>query len=164
MMSRRSLFLLGLIGLAFVAPALAQQLDGADPADDTAALASFPYCVCSDYKCRASPYRLYYKGTFPDPKNKALARLCYTVRMVSLLPGLLNSAYGNCICCWGILTAEAGSQQGVPWNFAFESEAPGLSAAATARNVSVRFGPVVCPLEPSAVQHHQSGTSEPLPR
>ena len=90
MMSRRSLFLLGLIGLAFVAPAFTQTLDGSEldatTVDETAALASFPYCVCSDYKCKASPYRLRYKGTFKDPKNAALARICYTVNMVSPRP------------------------------------------------------------------------------
>lgn len=77
--------LLALLGSCLALTALAQgSIDGISGVPtETEALAAFPYCVCTDYKCRASPYRLRYKSTSPDPKAPSTTRICYTVENVS---------------------------------------------------------------------------------
>lgn len=54
---------------------------GSTPEVETASLSRFPYCVCKDYRCIASPYRLEFAGT------KTLAGgnvdVCFSVQRVS---------------------------------------------------------------------------------
>lgn len=101
LLSGPGLLLLAILGSCLALTALAQgTIDGiVGTPTDTEALAGFPYCVCSDYRCRASPYRLRYKSTGPDPRASNLKRICYTVEQVSKLHIYMLMSPGPCHAC-----------------------------------------------------------------
>lgn len=53
--------------------------------DSTAALATFPYCQCNDYRCKASPYRLRLGEVGPSGTSGKLDKICYNIEMVSAI-------------------------------------------------------------------------------
>ncbi|KAJ9526981.1 hypothetical protein QJQ45_025308 [Haematococcus lacustris] len=53
--------------------------ESSQSADDVAALNSFPYCACTDYRCGSSPYQL---ATPSVTASASTTRLCYTFRTV----------------------------------------------------------------------------------
>ncbi|KAJ9527634.1 hypothetical protein QJQ45_025912 [Haematococcus lacustris] len=53
--------------------------ESSQSADDVAALNSFPYCACTDYRCGSSPYQL---ATPSVTASTTTTRLCYTFRTV----------------------------------------------------------------------------------
>jgi hypothetical protein len=51
-----------------------------DPSQDVAAIATFPFCVCDDYRCSTSPYRIRQQRPQVGSVN---TRLCYAFEYVS---------------------------------------------------------------------------------
>lgn len=50
-----------------------------DAPSETAALSTFPYCVCDQYKCNMGPYRLNYVGRTETLTN---VELCFKLEVV----------------------------------------------------------------------------------
>lgn len=54
-----------------------------DPYQEVAEIATFPYCVCEDYRCSTSPYRITELQPSVGPVN---TKLCYEFQYVSTAP------------------------------------------------------------------------------
>ena len=53
-----------------------------------AALSTFPFCVCSDYKCADSPYRLVDSGI--SPVGTDYTDICFVIEDVSRLHACMH--------------------------------------------------------------------------
>eukprot|EP00197_Chlamydomonas_leiostraca_P002086 CAMPEP_0202858430 /NCGR_PEP_ID=MMETSP1391-20130828/971_1 /ASSEMBLY_ACC=CAM_ASM_000867 /TAXON_ID=1034604 /ORGANISM="Chlamydomonas leiostraca, Strain SAG 11-49" /LENGTH=218 /DNA_ID=CAMNT_0049537351 /DNA_START=166 /DNA_END=819 /DNA_ORIENTATION=+ len=54
-----------------------------DPSNETAAIATFPFCVCDDYRCASSPYRIQQQRPQVGSVN---TKLCYTFEYLGDVP------------------------------------------------------------------------------